>query len=249
MGIVETRGIITREVKYKDADRILTILTEDFGQISAIARGVRNKKAGLMAGTQLFSYNKFVLFMSGNKKLYNINEVQTINTFSPLRDDLENMAYAAYFCDIANSFITENSPDREMLSLLLNTLYLLSNKKMSALKLKAAYIFRALSIAGFAPDLTLCRSCGQNPGTGFLSLTDGTGLCENCGGMKQTVPLSHGIASAIHYLSSVEASRVFSFELSDETLSYLGKIGDNYLSVQTDHNFKTLEYLNKVLAL
>ncbi len=250
LGIAETRGIVTKEVKYKDTDRIITVLTEDFGKISAIAKGVRNKKAGLLAGTQLFSYSKFVMFIGGEKRLYQINEIQTIETFSPLRQSLEDMAYASYFCDIANSFINENLPDTEMLSLLLNTLYLLSNKKMSATKLKAAYIFRALSIAGFAPDLNLCRSCGKNPGTDFLSLADGVGLCKECGvGLKQVVPLSTGISEAIQYISSADANKVFSFNLSDEALLYLGKIGDSYLSAQTDRNFKTLEYLNKVLSL
>ena len=38
-----TRGLVLREVRYKEADRILTILTESEGKITAKARGALRK--------------------------------------------------------------------------------------------------------------------------------------------------------------------------------------------------------------
>ena len=38
-----TKGLILREVKYKEADRILTVLTEDMGKITVKARGALRK--------------------------------------------------------------------------------------------------------------------------------------------------------------------------------------------------------------
>ena len=40
-----TRGLILREVRYKEADRILTILTESEGKITAKARGALRKSS------------------------------------------------------------------------------------------------------------------------------------------------------------------------------------------------------------
>ena len=37
---LNTRGLILREAKYKESDKILTILTETDGKITAKARGV-----------------------------------------------------------------------------------------------------------------------------------------------------------------------------------------------------------------
>ena len=38
-----TRGVVLRETLTKEADKILTLLTDDRGKISVIARGVRRK--------------------------------------------------------------------------------------------------------------------------------------------------------------------------------------------------------------
>lgn len=41
MGELKTEGIVLRYADYKDADRMLTLLTPDYGLISVSARGVR----------------------------------------------------------------------------------------------------------------------------------------------------------------------------------------------------------------
>lgn len=50
-----TRAIVLRRTDYGEADRILTILTPDNGQISVIAKGVRREKSKLAGGIELFS--------------------------------------------------------------------------------------------------------------------------------------------------------------------------------------------------
>ena len=77
MGIVETEGIVTKEVKYGETSRIITIITKDFGKISAIANNVRTGKSRLLAGLSLFVYSDFVLYEGKGKSssLYRINEI------------------------------------------------------------------------------------------------------------------------------------------------------------------------------
>ena len=107
LGIVETTGIVTREVKYGDSSRILTVITKEYGKISVLAGGVRSNKSGMLAATQLFSYGKFTLFKSNGKSLYKINSCSIINSFSMLRNSLERMAYASYFCEVVNNIIQD----------------------------------------------------------------------------------------------------------------------------------------------
>ena len=51
---VKTKGIVLREVKTGESDRILTILTPDSGMISAAAKGAQRLKSKLFAATGLF---------------------------------------------------------------------------------------------------------------------------------------------------------------------------------------------------
>lgn len=52
---LSTKGIILRRTNYGEADRILTVLTPDHGQLSVMARSVRREKSRLAGGIELFA--------------------------------------------------------------------------------------------------------------------------------------------------------------------------------------------------
>ena len=83
MSYVKTRGIVVREVKAGDCDKILTIVTEDLGKISVSARGVRRNRNRYSAGTQVFSYCDWVLYKG--KNTYILNTCDIINSFYEIR--------------------------------------------------------------------------------------------------------------------------------------------------------------------
>ena len=43
MKLIKVKGIVIREVAYKDNDKIITILTDTIGKVSAIAKGAKKK--------------------------------------------------------------------------------------------------------------------------------------------------------------------------------------------------------------
>ena len=45
--LLTTQGIVLRETNYKEADKILTVLTRDFGKRTVKARGCRRKTSSL----------------------------------------------------------------------------------------------------------------------------------------------------------------------------------------------------------
>ena len=51
-GFLVTRGIVLRETQAKEADRILTVLTESEGKITIIAKGANSKKSRYAAAGQ-----------------------------------------------------------------------------------------------------------------------------------------------------------------------------------------------------
>ena len=51
-----TRGLVLREAKYKESDKILTILTAEEGKLTVKARGVARTRSKISAATQLYGY-------------------------------------------------------------------------------------------------------------------------------------------------------------------------------------------------
>ena len=55
MKTIRTKAIVIRRTNYGEADRILQLLTPDYGKVSVMARGVRREKSKLAGGIELFA--------------------------------------------------------------------------------------------------------------------------------------------------------------------------------------------------
>ena len=64
-----TPGLVLREVKVGESDRILTILTPEHGVLSCTAKGSLRLKSKLFSACGLFCYSEFTLF-AGRTSLY-----------------------------------------------------------------------------------------------------------------------------------------------------------------------------------
>lgn len=115
-----TKAIILREVKYKEADRILTVLTEDMGKITVKARGALRKGSKTAAATQFLAFSE--LTMLERNGYWTVSEGSTIEEFKGLRSDIAALALASYFAECTEALSDENNPDPLMLQLILNCL-------------------------------------------------------------------------------------------------------------------------------
>lgn len=248
--MIKTSGIVTKTTKYGETSLIVTVLTKDFGRISAIANSVRTKKSQMLAGLQLFAYSEIVMYKAKSKKgLYNLNEMSVQESFSSLRYDLDKMAYASYFAEAATAATPEDAPDENILRLLLNTLYALDKEICPYEKIKTVFEWRLAAEAGYAPLVSGCESCGAGD-TAYLSLATGTALCEACGGGRAGVAkLSPAMIKLIEYITTTDSRQIFSFDAGEKTVNYLSRVSEGYLKSQLDRDFPTLNYLNKVKAL
>lgn len=92
---ITTRALVLREVKYKEADKILTILTEDEGKMTVSARAVMRNGSKIAAGCQLLTFSEMTLYENRGK--WFVREAQPVEQFLGLREDIGKLALATYF--------------------------------------------------------------------------------------------------------------------------------------------------------
>ena len=92
MKLVKVKGIVIREVTYKDNDKIITILTDTLGKVSVIAKGAKKTNSPYLASSQYLVYSEFVLYQ--NTGYYYLNSASVINTFYNVRVDLDKLQIA-----------------------------------------------------------------------------------------------------------------------------------------------------------
>ena len=59
---MRTKVLVLRETAYKESDKILTLLTQEAGKLTASGRGCRKKGSPIAAGCQLLVWSDMVLY-------------------------------------------------------------------------------------------------------------------------------------------------------------------------------------------
>lgn len=243
----ETDALVLREVKYKEADRILSLFTVSDGLVTAKAQGALRKSSALAAGTQQLTYSTVLLFENRDKFL--VKEAVVKEAFSGLRSHFENLALGCYFAEAVEALVQENVREPETLQLILNSLYALSNEMHKPEIIKAAFELRLMCILGYTPDTSSCCVCGKaEPDSPMLGIENGHILCRNCrtavpGGVVQ---LCSSSLAAMRYISKAPAKQLFSFEIGDDALRRLCFAAETYILHQADRRFSTLDYYKSV---
>ena len=239
-----TRGLVLREAKYKESDKILTILTETDGKISAKARGVQRTRSKIAAASQLLSFSDFTFF--GSRGKWTINEAESLEQFRALRGDIELLALGSYIAELLEAVANENVPEPEILQLGLNALYALSNRLCPPTQVKAAFELRLMSLAGYRPQLDECAGCGRRePESGRLFPEHGELFCPECravGGLR----MDRSVIDAMRYILDADPRRVFAFRLPEAELRALGGVTEAYALYELDRAFGSLDYYKKL---
>ena len=237
MRTVKTKGIIIAEKMMSDFDKILTILTPNMGKIECVAKGSRRPKSLLMAGTQFLCFGEYLLYKGSEN--YSMNSCETIELFYNIRTDLDKLKYAAYITKIINDVTTENQNNYKVLQLFLNTLYVISNTDKDLEFVTSVFRIRLLSIIGYRPEIEECKICKQKENLAKFSIKDNGFKCEACGKQdKGAIDMNETTKDAIRYIILADAKKIYSFQISKESIEELKIISKVYLTEKLEREYK-----------
>ena len=242
-----TEGLVLREVKVGEADRILTILTPDKGVISASAKGSLRLKNKLFSACGLFCYSEFTLTPA--RSVWTVDEAQVKQVFHGLSSSIEGVSLAMYLAELVLAMPPETAEAPLQLRLLLNSLYLIAQGKKDLHQIKAVFELRFLSQGGYMPDLLCCKGCGKYDGGDFwLDAEDGSLLCRECAARAgRPVNLDSGALVALRHICLVEDKKIFAFTLGSRSLGLLGQAAEWYALTHAGKNLRTLDFLHGVM--
>ena len=232
------KALVLREVKYKEADKILTVLTDSDGKLTVKARGALRKSYKYGAAAQMLCFSEMTLFSNAGK--WNVNEAETIEQFLPLRADLEKLALGTYFAELLEAVSDEDSPNGALLSLGLNALYALSNDLYPPEHVKAVFELRLLCLSGFEPDLGADGELFSLNGGRIHTREDLSGVSG------VSLPVDAAVLRDLRYIVSAEPKKIFSFAIPAASERQLGGVCEAYCAAQLERSFSSLEYWKSI---
>lgn len=241
--LYRTEAIVLRRHDLGEADRILTLHTPRYGKLKAVARGVRRPLSRKAGHLELFT--RADLQLARGRDLDVIAQVETLETYFPLRQDLARVAYAAYFVELVDSFTGEQDENLPLYRLLADGLQWLCT--VSDLRHLARYYeLHLLSLVGFRPQLDTCVSCGHplRPEAQFYSQADGGVLCLVCGESRQGARmLSFAALKVLRHVQRSSYSEIADLHLRPATLNEIEHLLGSAIAYHLEYRPKSLAFL------
>jgi DNA repair protein RecO (recombination protein O) len=179
----QATALVLRAVDYGESDRVVTLLTREYGAVSAMARAARKSKrrfAGALEGFAVIA----VELTTGRGALSRLESARVTRVFPKLLLNLSGLDAAGALLRLARELLPERAPEPDVFDTLLEALALL-DAGSPARPLRVCCEARILALTGYAPMLWSCVSCGREPPPTRTALFDavrGGIVCRACGG-------------------------------------------------------------------
>lgn len=237
--ITEAEGIILRQTKITGGRRMMVILTDRFGKISA-GSFIREKNRGKNAlAIRPFTHGLYELYRKGD--FFSINSAQTIRSYYRIGENVECFLDASFCLELTDRVLAENVPAGGVFRDLSDFLSAMDKRKKKFMTLVLAYEIKILRKLGYMPDLSSCVECGRKDGKIFFSIEKGGIICADCLKKQGRHPkdrliydIDFGIVNVVNFLERTPFSKLEKLAANDELTASIEEIMRNYIKYHFD---------------
>ncbi len=124
-----TEGIIIKRRNFNEADRIITVMTRDYGKIQIKAAGVRKITSRRAAHIELLNDTLLHLYQGNIFPI--LTEAKMIDDFVSIKTDFAKVGLAYHLCELIDGLCPENQENSSVFFLLQKTLRQLARQDLS----------------------------------------------------------------------------------------------------------------------
>ncbi len=242
-------AVVLRHSDWGEADRLLWLFTRESGKVKAVAKGVRklrSRKAG-----HLEPLTRSNLLLARGRDILLVTQAETVEPYTPLREDLKLWEYANHIIELLDRFTYEEGENRALYRLLVDMLGRLAREPQPELVVHY-YEVRLLDLVGYRPQLFHCANCGKEilAEDQFFSAEHGGVLCPSCGSeTKGARPIT---MAALKYLrhfqrsSYAEASRA---RIPFNVMREIEGLMEHYLSYLLERGLNSMAFIRQMRRL
>ena len=174
---LKTKAIVVRAVPYHETDMIVTLVSAEYGKLTATARGCLKPKAKLRYAAEPMNFGDYLL--GGKAGRYVIADCSQIESFLPITSDIDKY----YAASLTLEVLSKLTPDDAQPALFVDALGALNELaygEREADEIVTDFLLAALNDNGNSLDFAHCGICGcLIEGDAFFSVADGI-VCEHC---------------------------------------------------------------------
>ncbi|HLW70845.1 MAG TPA: DNA repair protein RecO [Candidatus Binataceae bacterium] len=243
-------AIVLRARDYSESDRIVTLLTRDFGKLGGIAKGAKASRRRFERKLEPFSCVTLFFRRRPLGQLVFITRAEPGPMPQPvLEDDLRKIALGSYMVELADALTREEADAAAAYNVLAAGLAVLGRGPATA-ALRSAYDMKMLRAAGFGLEFDNCRICrsrvGIDAAAAYFVISRGGIVCMRCRSEapQGAVRLDASGVLALSKLGGVELGEAADLPSAGAAA---GRVLTQFLGDLLDRKLRSVEFLDSVL--
>jgi DNA repair protein RecO (recombination protein O) len=218
-GTYKATGINLKGMAFGESDRLLTVLTREYGLIRAIAPGSRKHDSSLRGRSGLFVIN--ALLIAKGRSLDKITQAESLESFPGLSQSLPRLTASQYLAELTLYQALSDQPQEELFDLLRQILHRLEQLPAPLiLPCLTHAIFQLLTLAGVAPQVDACCLTKQPLLPDFTNSERQVGFSVVAGGIVNLSALDQLPADALAATSGRSTDRPSIARATEPTGAY-----------------------------
>jgi DNA repair protein RecO (recombination protein O) len=183
MALEKTDAIVLRTVPWSETSLVVTLWTEGFGKISAIAKGARRLKSPFESALDLLSRSSVVFLAKTGDTLDLLTEAKLQRRFRSAQRGLLPLYCGFHAVELTNVLTEHHQPIPGWMDWLSRTLTALDEGHCAS-SVTLRFELHALRMLGLLPSWTQCVGCGvsidRDRPTVALTTSGGGVACPTC---------------------------------------------------------------------
>lgn len=186
MATDQTTAIVLRTIEFSETSLIVTLLTREFGRVSAIAKGARRPKSSFEGSLDLLAVCRVVLIRKTTDALDLLTEAKLIRRFRGAERSLERLYAGYYVAEMLRLLTDDHDPHPDVYDLAISTMSQIDGTGKVSVAL-LSFDAQALRMLGHAPTTAKCCDCGnevpRDASLVFAPIGGGI-VCNDCRGKQ-----------------------------------------------------------------
>lgn len=228
---ISSRGIILNSREYKDKDRLVSVLTKDYGLITVCAKGCG--KQGSKNAFMSIPFMVIDLVCSVSHGYYYLKDGSIVENNRGIMYSLEALATASHFAECLMDSSLQSENFKEAYELAAYAFYSLSQDPKRFKTLYSAFNWRLLAIVGF----TIIYD-DVSPDKRYRLSISGGDIRPDASG------ISGRSVKALNHFATCSLKELFAVKLDPEMEEELKTFTRDYLCCQFDREYNALSVLD-----
>ena len=211
----KTQVLVIKKQNYRETDRILTVLSPDFGKKTVIAKGIR-KPLSKMAG-HLDTLMLAKIILTHDQELPTVISCDLTAPFEQIRKSLPKMDQASSIIRLIDKAILENVDQEHFFNLTIGILNHI-DKGNPWPNNWLYFLSKILTLLGLECSSAKCSVCREKINMGYKNIADRDMFCERCVKDKNNlIQLDERELKLIYILNNYPLEKIERIPIPEET--------------------------------